>query len=74
MKNYIFKNIYIKSKNIMLTAVVLAAVCVMCITAVMAVRAAGRIRMQEHIAGVMRSLTILHRCLPALNPLSSRSG
>ena len=51
MKNCIFKNIYIKSKNIMLTAVVLAAVCVMCITAVMAVRAAGRIRMQEHIAG-----------------------
>ncbi len=51
MKNYIFKNIYIKSKNITLTAVVLAAVCVMCITSVMAVRAAGRIRMQEHIAG-----------------------
>ena len=28
-----------------------SAVCVMCITSVMAVRAAGRIRMQEHIAG-----------------------
>lgn len=51
MKNYIFKNIYIKSKNILLTAAVLSAVCAMCITAVMVVHAADRIRMQKHIAG-----------------------
>lgn len=45
------KSIYIGSRNMLLAAAALLAIGILCITAVMAVRAADRIHMQKHIAG-----------------------